>query len=1154
MDPKKSKLDARAVGEKIGIDWPSALFDVKDLAKGIEVESEHMDVTGTDPEGTLRARIAAAHLRECPDYYQRLEPVEKACKAAAEKAKKTSASKPSKAIDKFPGLADQILRWMSASDTEYGSAVGAHEHRVSAITHHLRKQNAEYRKADLTDRHVKQVLEDLAKQGRVEARMSVGYVATEGVHSVAGGSRKSKVMMYRIIPEHEHVRDMQGLCHVCGIMMDEEAWEAYVGKTSKNPTRTFRVFSPRRNPTTQFGPALKLTPEIDPPYATEIEIGRKMGKLDERTLRRYPSIMTKLVPWLAKRAQSNKSMSVGDISDAIVDLVGTDSDEATDLIGELVTVGIIFEGDSETKVAGPGVGKQPPFTTADAGSRWALRNVGADPNKAPKILEYLDVMTLDENGEQDYNEFWEWIDEKLFVKGEFRPTEAEWLTDKLRDANVILPGSTHAVMRYDASVSGKTDLDQIRYLRGVLKSAKSAHQGKLVRENINEIARRHRVPESELPPALPPPRPATKTGKRVPKAKQYFTPTRPVQDLIPGDHVLEVLTVPNYPGIVVSLDKSKAGWVTLTVKDGTGTLSKKRMKEGRMVAIEKEGDWDASQGRAKQNPFEPGTLAHTFAEEEKCQCVARAAKENENPVRMLPTEADVLAYLQSSGGAKRRKEILAALKLQYSAMISLMSRLNVLEDRKQIIRHDFKDYRVPSWLSHEEDPYFSTREQAIAESEREGRNIDWDKRIGPVDPNRSMDDEELACRVKYDAEYFQWSESQSEGRKKAKARTTEVKSDPVVEKAIRAKLIDSAKTMLRRREEEKKHDLKRSADMSFFSVSEMRYEILQYREVEDSDFDILNRKLQDSVVRSILEKLVKEGVVERVTGKNDRHEYGWSGPVEAKNPINKGTPALVWKDDFGFVRLTLPDGGILMCDDAADAQRKAEAWFSRHTKGAGEIQWGQGVEKPAKEARNPTGEVFTAEDLFPDAPVTQPRKLDPNDPTQNAVFRGAKRGDIVKCGKHSYVITDASQGDHTVVAERLGPARRKGYILQHGGTAVDKVDVRLWFHSVPTPILESCDWKAVKKTGVHDFDAEQTQHVQTPIEDDHSLWIDRETAKRIGKKLGINWRSKPPFKLEAFIAGINEEIKRRDPTGKIDLPDKLLLEIGHAVGLKLMGK
>ena len=72
--------EARELGERIGIDWGSAAFDVEQLRRGMEVELEHgrrdpaTDVTGDDPETT--AKIALAHLNEFPDYYVRLKRME----------------------------------------------------------------------------------------------------------------------------------------------------------------------------------------------------------------------------------------------------------------------------------------------------------------------------------------------------------------------------------------------------------------------------------------------------------------------------------------------------------------------------------------------------------------------------------------------------------------------------------------------------------------------------------------------------------------------------------------------------------------------------------------------------------------------------------------------------------------------------------------------------------------------------------------------------------------------------------------------------------------------------------------------------------------------------------------------------------------------
>ena len=82
MDAREgfTSSEAREVGERIGIDWGSAPFDVEQFRLGMEVELEHgrrdpaTDVTGDDPETT--AKIALAHLNEFPDYYTRLSKME----------------------------------------------------------------------------------------------------------------------------------------------------------------------------------------------------------------------------------------------------------------------------------------------------------------------------------------------------------------------------------------------------------------------------------------------------------------------------------------------------------------------------------------------------------------------------------------------------------------------------------------------------------------------------------------------------------------------------------------------------------------------------------------------------------------------------------------------------------------------------------------------------------------------------------------------------------------------------------------------------------------------------------------------------------------------------------------------------------------------
>lgn len=71
--------DAKRIGEELGIDWSK--FDVKQFRMGLDVELEHGTVDPktnvTDDDEIMTGKIALAHLNEFPDYYTRLEKMEK---------------------------------------------------------------------------------------------------------------------------------------------------------------------------------------------------------------------------------------------------------------------------------------------------------------------------------------------------------------------------------------------------------------------------------------------------------------------------------------------------------------------------------------------------------------------------------------------------------------------------------------------------------------------------------------------------------------------------------------------------------------------------------------------------------------------------------------------------------------------------------------------------------------------------------------------------------------------------------------------------------------------------------------------------------------------------------------------------------------------
>jgi hypothetical protein len=70
--------EARRIGDEIGVDW--SRFDLEQFRRGIDVELEHgshdpqTDVTHDDP--VMTGKIALAHMKEYPDYYERLDRLE----------------------------------------------------------------------------------------------------------------------------------------------------------------------------------------------------------------------------------------------------------------------------------------------------------------------------------------------------------------------------------------------------------------------------------------------------------------------------------------------------------------------------------------------------------------------------------------------------------------------------------------------------------------------------------------------------------------------------------------------------------------------------------------------------------------------------------------------------------------------------------------------------------------------------------------------------------------------------------------------------------------------------------------------------------------------------------------------------------------------
>jgi len=76
---KLKKIDAKKIGDDIGINWEGINLD--EFTVGVNVELEHgskdPETNVTNNDHKMTGKIAWAHLKEFPDYYTRLEKLEK---------------------------------------------------------------------------------------------------------------------------------------------------------------------------------------------------------------------------------------------------------------------------------------------------------------------------------------------------------------------------------------------------------------------------------------------------------------------------------------------------------------------------------------------------------------------------------------------------------------------------------------------------------------------------------------------------------------------------------------------------------------------------------------------------------------------------------------------------------------------------------------------------------------------------------------------------------------------------------------------------------------------------------------------------------------------------------------------------------------------
>lgn len=131
-----SPEEVEEIGASLGVEWDAMDFTPEDLVEGMEVELEHgttspaTDITGDDPTET--AQIALVHLLERPDYYKRLEEIEKEemPRTSYMRPLSPSGTAPSKTIsNELQQHVDTYLQGIQAAVDKGGSANEAFKKR-----------------------------------------------------------------------------------------------------------------------------------------------------------------------------------------------------------------------------------------------------------------------------------------------------------------------------------------------------------------------------------------------------------------------------------------------------------------------------------------------------------------------------------------------------------------------------------------------------------------------------------------------------------------------------------------------------------------------------------------------------------------------------------------------------------------------------------------------------------------------------------------------------------------------------------------------------------------------------------------------------------------------------------------------------------------
>lgn len=330
----------------------------------------------------------------------------------------------------------------------------------------------------------------------------------------------------------------------------------------------------------------QLTPYVPSVFATEGEIRRRMGLIDDHLLAEYPQIMDQLPTWLAQHADVGAADIEGEIHESdLEDYLEQIDLPVVEVIEELIAAKILFHGETHSRLFYPEVDAPPPLTNALEGTAWALAQVGYEPSLAQDIVDLLEGFVRDEDDAIDRSDLSTALEDWTKHRSNFVIDDpGDKIVDELIRANVLIEGAIGGDVLYDANTAGRADpyvLTFLRKVRDEYKKKGHTRYAKIMADRIIEI-------ESRLNRLSVEPTKYRKKAQnyiRVPGTYRSY-PARPVEELIPGDEVRGLTD--NVAAIVLSVAPATGDFYSLSLsapRIGEKPVVK-RLKKGKLIAIE----------------------------------------------------------------------------------------------------------------------------------------------------------------------------------------------------------------------------------------------------------------------------------------------------------------------------------------------------------------------------------------------------------------------------------------------------------------------------------------------------------------------------------------------------------------------------------------